>query len=91
VTAQRELNEETGYRAKRIERLGEWLMSPGILNERMHVFVASGLSPGPTALEPGEHIEPLVVAWSQALEMVRGGEIVDAKTVAAILYYDRFR
>ncbi len=90
VTAQRELSEETGYRADRIERLGEWLMSPGILNERMHVFVATGLSPGPTALEAGEQIEPLVVDWSHALEMVRNGEIVDAKTVAAILFYDRF-
>jgi ADP-ribose pyrophosphatase len=90
VTAARELTEETGYRAERIEKLGAWLMSPGILNERMHVFVATGLTPGPTALEAGEQIEPLEVSWSQALAMVQSGEIVDAKTVAAILFFDRF-
>lgn len=89
-TARRELSEETGYRAERIERLGTWFMSPGILNERMHVFLASGLTPGPTALEAGEQIELLVVGWDEALDMIRSGEIADAKTVAAILFYDRF-
>jgi ADP-ribose pyrophosphatase len=91
IAAARELTEETGYRADHIEKFGEWLMSPGILNERMHIFVATGLRAGPTALEAGEQIEPLIVDWSQALEMIRDGEIIDAKTVAAILFYDRFR
>ena len=66
-------------------------MSPGILNERMHVFVATDLSPGSTDLDAGEQIEPLVVEWSEAVEMIRTGQIVDAKTVAAILFYDRFQ
>lgn len=86
-TARRELTEETGYRAERVERLGEWFMSPGILNERMYAFVASGLTPGPTALEAGEEIELLVVTWPQALGMIRSGEIADAKTIAALLMY----
>ena len=89
-TARRELIEETGYRAEHFTKIGDWLMSPGILNERMHVYVATGLTPGPTALEPGESIQPCVVAWSEALEMIRSGEIRDAKTVAALLYHDRF-
>ncbi len=46
VTAGRELIEETGYRARVIEKLREFVMSPGILNERMHLFLARDLTPG---------------------------------------------
>ncbi|MEX2142896.1 MAG: NUDIX domain-containing protein [Pirellulales bacterium] len=91
ATAARELAEETGYTAARLEPLTELLMSPGILNERMHVFVATGLSPGTPALEPGEEIETLAVDWDEALAMVDDGRIQDAKTVAAMLLYDRVR
>jgi len=91
LAAERELQEETGYRAERIERLGEFLMSPGILHERMHLFVASGLVPGSTALELGEEIENLVVPWSEALAMVHDGRIKDAKTAVGLLLYDRLR
>jgi ADP-ribose pyrophosphatase len=90
-TARRELAEETGFRAGRLEPLGEWLMSPGILNERMHVYLAGELVPGEVDLQPGESIDLLPMAWSDAIEMVRSGAIQDAKTVAALLYYDRFR
>lgn len=83
--AARELAEETGYRAATVEKIGALWMSPGILRERMHLFVASGLEPGPQALEPGETIEPRVVAWPEALAMCRDGRIEDAKTVAALL------
>jgi ADP-ribose pyrophosphatase len=88
-TAARELAEETGYTATKLEPLTELLMSPGILHERMHVFVATGLTAGATALEAGEEIESLVVDWDKALSMVDDGRIVDAKTVAALLLYDR--
>ena len=90
-TARRELIEETGYRAGAIEKFGELWMSPGILNERMHMFVATGLTAGPTALEAGEEIETVVVAWDEALAMIDRGEIRDAKTVAGLLAYDRIR
>ena len=83
--AARELAEETGYRATTLEKIGALWMSPGILRERMHLFVASGLQPGPQALEPGETIEPRVVAWPEAVAMCRDGRIEDAKTVAALL------
>jgi ADP-ribose pyrophosphatase len=89
ATAARELAEETGYTAARIEPLTELLMSPGILNERTHVFVARGLAPGRPALEPGEEIETLDVGWDEALAMVDDGQIQDAKSVAALLLYDR--
>ena len=91
VTAARELIEETGYRAARIEKLLEFFMSPGILNERMHVYAAHGLTAGPTALEAGEQIETLVVCWDDALRMALDGTIQDAKTLVALLYWDRCR
>jgi ADP-ribose pyrophosphatase len=91
ATAARELTEETGYTAARLEPLTELLMSPGILHERMHVFVATGLSPGEPQLEAGEEIEPVLVAWDEALAMVDDGRIEDAKTVAALLLYDRLQ
>jgi ADP-ribose pyrophosphatase len=91
VTARRELIEETGYRADRIEKLRGFYMSPGILNERMHLYLARGLQPGDTALEPGEQIETLVVAWSDAMRMAFDGTIEDAKTLVALLHYDRLR
>ena len=90
-TARRELIEETGYRSGAMEKFGELWMSPGILNERMHMFVATELVAGPTALEAGEEIESAVVAWDEALAMIDRGEIRDAKTVAGLLAYDRIR
>ncbi len=84
-TAARELAEETGYRAGRIEPAGEFWMSPGILRERMHLFVAHELVPGTQALEPGELIQPKVVAWDDAVAMCLDGRIDDAKSVAGIL------
>ena len=89
--ALRELAEETGYRAGRIEAAGEFWMSPGILRERMHLFVAEALIAGPQALEPGERIRPRVVAWSDAVAMCLDGRIDDAKSVAGILLVDARR
>jgi ADP-ribose pyrophosphatase len=85
ATAARELAEETGYRAGRIEPAGGYWMSPGILRERMHLFVARDLAAGEQALEPGELIQPRVVAWEEAVAMCLDGRIDDAKSVAAIL------
>jgi len=91
ATAARELSEETGYRAESIEKLLEFVMSPGILNERMHLFLARGLQSGPTALESGENIQTFVVDWSEAMRMAFDGTIVYAKTLVGLLYYDRLR
>lgn len=91
ATAGRELIEETGYRAARIEPLREFFLSPGILDERMHLFVATGLTLGETAREPGEEIENLLVDWPAALGMIAKGEIQDAKTIVGLLLGDRMR
>ena len=66
-------------------------MSPGILRERMHLFLATELAAGPQALEPGERITPRVVPWQEAVAMCRDGRIDDAKTVAGILLVDARR
>ena len=91
AAAARELAEETGYRAGRIEPAGSFWMSPGILRERMHLFVAHDLVPGPQALEPGEQIRTRHVSWSDAVAMCRDGRIEDAKTIAGILLVEARR
>jgi ADP-ribose pyrophosphatase len=91
VCAARELEEETGYTARRLEPLTAFYMSPGILSERMHVFTASELSAGPAHREANEEIENLVVTWDEALQMIARGEIEDGKTIAALLYYNSCR
>ena len=88
-TAGRELIEETGYRAGRLEPFCQFLMSPGILNERMQMFVATDLTAGEQSLEAGEQIERLIVTWDQALSMVDDGRIQDAKTIVGLLTYAR--
>ncbi|MEI6239287.1 MAG: NUDIX domain-containing protein [Planctomycetia bacterium] len=85
--AARELAEETGYRAGRMASLGGFWMSPGILHERMHLFVAEDLVPGPQALEPGEQIRTRVVPVAEAVAMCLDGRIQDAKTVAGLLLW----
>ena len=89
--ARRELAEETGYRAGRIMPVGSMWMSPGILRERMHLFVAEELTAGPQALEPGEQIRTRVVAWGEAVAMCLDGRIDDAKTIAGLLLTDARR
>jgi ADP-ribose pyrophosphatase len=89
--AARELEEETGYRAARVERLTAFFACPGTSTERMHAFVATGLSLVGQKLEPTEQIRPEPRALERVVEMVRDGEIEDAKTIAAVLFYRAFR
>lgn len=86
--ARRELLEETGYVADAMTPLGSILTSPGFCTERLHLFLARGLRPEGSGqkLEEGElslTVEP--VPFTRALEMVRAGAIVDAKTICGIL------
>jgi ADP-ribose pyrophosphatase len=90
-TARRELEEETGYRAAKWQELTQFYASPGILSERMYVYLARELTPGEPRREANEEIENLVVTWDEALAMVDRGEIVDGKTIIALLMYVRRR
>jgi ADP-ribose pyrophosphatase len=86
-TAHRELAEETGYRAGRMEELISYYPSPGILSERMHIYVAHDLTPGDAAREANEEIENYLVSWDEALALIDCGEIADGKTIVALLLY----
>jgi ADP-ribose pyrophosphatase len=89
--AARELAEETGYRAGRWRRLRDFYPSPGVLSERMYLYVAHDLTPGPPRPEPGEQLEPKVVPWRDALAWALDGTICDAKTLVALLTWERVR
>jgi len=89
--AGRELLEETGYLATRLERLMAFYTSPGILSERMYAFAAHGLQKQRAALEEGEDIELEPVSWDEAFAMIGDGRIADGKSIATLLWYDRYR
>ncbi len=89
LTAERELIEETGYRAGRISRIREWFVSPGFLTEKMYLFLCENLTPGPQELEPDERLRPVVIPWDDAVAMAADGRIEDAKSIAALLICDR--
>lgn len=88
--AARELAEETGYRAGRLEPLVSFYSTPGILTERMHSFVATELTSGSVARDSSEQICVVPMTYSDVLEAIRDGRIVDGKTILTLLYYDRF-
>ncbi|MDN3515329.1 MAG: NUDIX hydrolase [Candidatus Brocadia sp.] len=84
--AGRELEEETGYKAGKLEPLIILYPSPGILSETMHLFKATNLIKTQTNYQADESIKGIIqVKLSKALEMVKKGDIRDAKTVCSIL------
>ncbi len=89
--ARRELAEETGYRAETLRKIGVIIPSPGVLNERIHLYVALNLTPGPQALERDEELEPKTVSLSDALAWALDGTIQDAKTIVALFLWERLR
>jgi len=88
--AHRELLEETGYTAKRIRKLLEVFPSPGLLGERMDIFLAEGLIKGMAQPEEDERITQRIVTLREAENWIRAAKIRDSKSVAGILYYARF-
>ncbi len=88
--AHRELAEETGYRARFMHWLTSFFASPGILDEKMHLYLATGLEPGPTDLQPDERIEPVVLPWNEALALARDRQIEDAKTLIGLFFVEMF-
>lgn len=87
----RELAEETGYTAARWRKLREFYPSPGVLSEKMYLYLAEDLTPGPARPERDEELEPFVVSWEQAVAWVLDGTIKDAKSLVAIMLWDRLR
>jgi len=89
--ATRELKEETGCTAARIEPLITILTTPGFTNERIHLFLAAELTHGESAREADEFADVVIMRLSEALELVERGEIPDSKTALGLLYAAGFR
>ena len=89
--AARELKEETGCIAKRIEPLITMVTTPGFTDERIHLFMATDLTHGEAAREADEFADVIVMRLSEALELIQRGEIVDGKTALGLLYTAGFK
>jgi ADP-ribose pyrophosphatase len=90
VCAERELLEEAGVKAGRVERLTTIWTTPGFTDERIHLFLATDLTADQHAREPDEFIEVTPKPLSEVLTLIRGGVIDDAKTVVALLFVAGF-
>jgi ADP-ribose diphosphatase len=85
VGAARELEEELGFVAGKIEKLSEFFVSPGFCEEKMWVYLATDLTPTKQKLDDDEVIEVVRIGFSEALEMISAGEIEDAKTIIGLM------
>jgi ADP-ribose pyrophosphatase len=88
--ARRELQEETGMQAKRLDRLTTIYTTPGFTDERIHLFLARELEEGDHRREADEFMELHVRRWSEVSEMIQRGEIGDGKTLVALLFVQAF-
>jgi ADP-ribose pyrophosphatase len=84
--ARRELREETGYTADALELLCSAFPTPGFCTEKVHIYAAYGLHAGPQQLEEDERIDVRTVSFEQAWAMQASGEIIDMKTLVALLW-----
>lgn len=89
--ARRELKEETGADAERFEHLTSIYTTPGFTDERIHIFLATGITPGEARPMADEFLELHALPVSRVLQMIRDGEIEDAKTIVALLWVAGFR
>ena len=88
--ARRELAEETGYRARKLRKMVAFWPSPGFLAEKMTIYLATGLTPGsPTPMED-ERIETRWFTSRELDEQIRGGRIMDGKTLIGFQHWKRY-
>ena len=88
--ARRELEEETGWRAHRMRRIGQFYAAPGFISEQLTVFLAQHLTRVSAQPEPDELIRPVVLTLQQALRKIRSGAICDAKSIIGVLFAQRY-
>ena len=91
VCARRELQEETGCTAEKVEHAYTFYTTPGFTDEKIHVFMASDLTRGEVAHEKDEFMTVETVTLSRALELVKTGDLVDGKTALALLFVAGFK
>lgn len=85
LCAERELQEETGFKPGKLERIGGIYPAPGYTTEYIHLFLATDLQPSPLPMDDDEFIEVDRMPLAQAVALVDAGEICDAKSVAGLL------
>ena len=90
ICAQRELREETGYRAEQLIPLGTILPGPGVTNELMGIFLAKGLTPDPLPADVDEQITIKPMALDDLLKMALDGSLEDAKSIVALWRANNF-
>lgn len=81
---EREIEEETGWRARTITKLGVMVPTPAYTNERIWLYEAHDIEQGTLALGDDEEIEVHEIEFDEALAMIQNGDIIDAKTIAAL-------
>ncbi len=90
--AKRELIEETGYSANRWQKLAEITPVPGYSDERIHIYLATDLQPAEQNLDKDEIINVHEIEFNEALEMIKLGEIQDAKSITGLfLAFNRLK
>lgn len=87
ASAHRELEEETGYRAEKLEKIFSFYGAPGFCSERVDVFVAKGLTAGAMNLDEDEFLQVERYSFDEAVNLLESGRITDAKTIMAIQWW----
>jgi ADP-ribose pyrophosphatase len=87
----REMQEETGFRPQRLERLGGLYSSPGFCNEYLYLYLATDLVPGRLYAEDTAGIEVVRLPIAQIIDLVASGGIEDSKTIAGLLFFMEYR
>jgi ADP-ribose pyrophosphatase len=88
--ARRELEEEAGVTAGELRRLTTIYTTPGFTDERIHLFLASGLGEGTERREADEFLEVHRMPWSRVLRLIEQGEVEDGKTLIALMFVECF-
>jgi ADP-ribose pyrophosphatase len=88
--AKRELQEETGFRAKSMKPMLEFYASPGYSSEKMYAFLAEDLHPAKPSLDPGEEITVVMKSFTEVIALIKEGKIQDAKTLVTLMHYILF-
>lgn len=88
--AQRELQEEIGFKSLRLQPMGGFFSAPGFCNEYLHLFLALELMPSSLSPDDEECIDVCLLSLEQALEAIETQQIQDAKTICGILRYERW-
>jgi ADP-ribose pyrophosphatase len=90
VCAQRELAEETGYKARTFTKIFEGYLLPGYCNEYMYFFLARDLFYEPLSADDDEFIEVLPTGFAEAKELLKNGEIIDTKTALGLIIAENY-